>query len=84
MVNRQDFQTELDRIFSNISKLQLSFVDLKAGDLHHIAGDYPGSKHRMPICCDVMYKNMSPDDTVLEKPPKGKGANLIILYKLPR
>ena len=84
MPDRDRFQTELARVFNVAGELGLSFIDLKSGDLHRMVGGYPGEDHRMPTCCDVMYDNMRHEDKILEKPPKGKGANLIIRYRLPR
>ena len=61
-----------------------NFVDIKSGDLHRVVGGYPGYNHRMPICCNVMKKNMRYLDQILDEPPKGFGASLVIRYKLPR
>ena len=77
--NAEDFQKELDKIFT-----QLPFIDIRSGDLHKKVGDYPGTNHRMRVCCEVMRKNMKQGDIILKQPPKGNGANLIIRYKLPR
>jgi len=60
------------------------YVEVKSGELHSEVGSYPGSNHRMPVCCDVMRRNMKEGDEILQQPPKGKGANLVIRYKLPR
>lgn len=84
MLNKERFQDELRRIFEAVEDLGLSFIDIKSGDLHRIVGHYPGRDHRMPMCCDVMYQNMTDSDLILEQPPKGKGASLIVRYKLPR
>ena len=61
-----------------------TFVDVNAGELHRLVGDYPGSDHRMPTCCRVMREEMQPDDTILHEPQKGSGASLTIRYLLPR
>jgi hypothetical protein len=84
MATKQDFESQLASIFGKISPTGLSFIDVKAGDLHRIVGDYPGPNHRMPVCCDVMYDAMNSGDEILNQPPKGKGANLVIRYYLPR
>jgi len=84
MPDRDDFQTQLARVFEVASDLGLSFIDLKAGDLHRMVGGYPGQDHRMPICCNVMYDSVQDKDRILDKPRKGKGANLIIRFQLPR
>ena len=82
--NSRDFQQELDNVFSSAQQVGKSYIDVRSGDLHKRVGGYPGSDHRMPICCSVMKKNMRPGDQILEQPPSGQGANLIIQYKLPR
>ncbi|WP_179093444.1 hypothetical protein [Paenibacillus sp. FSL H8-0259] len=43
-------------------------------------GGYPGLNHSMPSCCKAMYDYKKPIDTVMEAPPKGKGATLKIRY----
>ena len=80
----QDFQRELNNIFSSAMKQGKSYVDVKSGNLHRRIGGYPDPNHRMPVCCDVMRRNMRSGDQVLQAPPKGQGATLIIRYKLPR
>ena len=60
------------------------YIDVRAGDLHRKVGGYPGPDHRMPLCCDVMRRLMGPEDVVLEEPPSGYGANLVIRYYLSR
>ena len=84
MPDRDDFLNELYKVLASISKLGLSFTDISSGDLHRLVGGYPGKAHRMPICCDVMYDEMGPEDEILQAPPKGKGATLVIRYRLPR
>jgi len=82
--NSYDFQRELDIIFKDTQKSGKTYIDANSGDLHRRVGGYPGKNHRMPLCCEVLKKNMRPEDQVLEQPFKGKGASLIIRYKLPR
>src|SRR5436309_3280109 len=54
-----------------------------ADDLQYIGG-YPGGNHRMPVCCQVMKAAIQGRDKVVEIPPRGAGANLIVEYVLPR
>ena len=84
MVTATSFQTELDAIFLDAARKGLSSIDVLSGDLHRGVGDYPGSNHRMPICCNVMRQNMKPGDIVLREPPKGNGATVEIRYTIPR
>ena len=77
-----DFRKELQNIFcENEGKPS---IDVNSRKLHRAIGGYPGENHRMPVCCDVMYDEMSARDKVLQSPPKGKGASLTIRYRLPR
>jgi len=84
MPTRVAFQAELDRMLQSAQQQGFSHIDVTSGDLHRRVGGYPGRNHRMPICCSVMRGSMTSGDTVLQEPPKGKGATLIVRYKLPR
>ena len=82
--NAQDFQNELNTIFKLAKQQAKPYIDVKSGDLHRLVGGYPKRNHRMPLCCAVMKKNMKSGDQILQQPPSGQGATLIIRYKLPR
>ena len=84
MPTANDFQKELDTIFTFAEEKLLTAIVMKSGDLHRLVGDYPGTDHRMPICCNVMRKNMRNGDEVLSEPPSGAGATLTIKYQFPR
>ena len=76
----QNFQIELNNIFASAKQQGKLYVDVRAGDLHRKVGGYPGRNHRMPLCCEVMKRNMKPGDRILQQPPSGQGANLVIRY----
>lgn len=59
-------------------------LDLNAGELHRELGGYPSANHQMPSCCDALLDAQRTRDTIMAKPPKGKGASLTIRYNLPR
>ncbi len=80
----EDFQRTLNEIFRTAQSQGKTYIDVKSGDLHRRIGGYPGNNHRMPVCCDVMKRNMKHVDELLQQPPKGQGATVIIRYKLPR
>jgi 5-methylcytosine-specific restriction protein A len=80
----EDFQAALDKIFEESMRNKLKSITVVSGELHRKVGGYPGSNHRMPICCSVMKKNIKKDDKIIYEPPSGKGATLKIEYKLPR
>lgn len=83
-VTAAHFESALKKAFAEAGKQGTSRLRVRAGDLHRYVGDYPGRDHRMPVCCRVMTAAMGPEDTVLQVPPKGQGASLVIEYGLPR
>ncbi len=83
MPSTEDFQKELDSIFTFAEEKLLTAIIIKSGALHRLVGSYPGD-HRMPMCCNVMRKNMRNGDEVLSEPPSGEGATLTIRYQFPR
>lgn len=82
--NRGDFERALRGLWREAQERGDDHVDVVSGQLHRLVGGYPGPSHRMPICCEVMYAAKAPGDKVLQAPPKGKGASLVIRYELPR
>ena len=83
-LTKQMFEMELRRQLRYAQSLGKSFVDLNSGELHRDAGGYPGTDHRMPVCCSAMTDEMNTHDQILEQPPKGRGTSLTIRYTLPR
>lgn len=82
--NEQDFRNRLAMEFRKAEANGESFLEIKSGDLHRKVGGYPSSNHRMPACCSVMRTGMQRGDKVVQEPPKGQGANLVIRCRLPR
>lgn len=83
-LSKDDFQNALRKAFDDATHAGLTQLDIRSGTLHTKVGGYPGPGHSMPTCCNVMYGEIKPGDEVREAPPKGRGANLVIRYKLPR
>ena len=79
-----EFRAELEDLLAEAAREGRPHLDVRSGDLHERIGRYPGTDHRMPTCCRVMRDMMRLGDTVLEEPPKGAGANVVIRYRLPR
>jgi hypothetical protein len=80
-----DFLSELRSQFRAAQERGARYVTINAGELHRRVGGYPSrSGHRMPVCCDVMYRERRNGDEIITAPPKGKGARLTIRYCLPR
>jgi hypothetical protein len=79
-----DFQAALDKLFEESTKSNQTSLTISSGELHRKVGGYPGTNHRMPVCCSVMRKNVKQGDFILEEPPSGNGASLKIQYKIPR
>ena len=84
MPSANDFQLELDSIFAFAEAKLLTAIIISSRDLHRLVGGYPGTDHRMPVCCNVMRKNIAHGDEVLSEPPSGTGATLTIKYQFPR
>ncbi|SFM33289.1 hypothetical protein SAMN04488696_1013 [Methanolobus profundi] len=82
--NSNDFASELHSELESAESEGKAYLDVKSGDLHRTVGSYPSPHHRMHTCCNVMRQMMNEDDEILEQPPKGNGANLVIRYHLPR
>lgn len=76
------FEPQLRSLFQEAKTKGYQYLDVVSGDLHRLVGGYPGQNHKMPTCCQVMYRNMKPGDQVLYSPPSGKGATLKIRYFL--
>ncbi len=79
-----NFRNQLSRLLAEGAALGFVAVEVNAGRLHRLVGDYPGAGHRMPVCCGAMRRAMAPGDEVVFQPPRGKGARLTIRYRLPR
>lgn len=84
MPSKDDFVAELDRVLSEATLRDLRVIDVNARWLHRRLGGYPGRKHAMPTCCDVLYGEMKVGDEILSRPPKGRGATLTFRYRLTR
>jgi 5-methylcytosine-specific restriction protein A len=44
-------------------------IYITSEDVHRKVGGYPGTNHKMPICCDAMYSKIKVGDEVLYAPP---------------
>jgi hypothetical protein len=79
-----DFRQVLNAKFERCTQAGQDYVDVHAGDLHRQVGNYPGPNHRLAVCCFVMKKEMSHGDEILQTTPSGKGANVVVRYRIPR
>lgn len=84
--NREDFEKVLNQIFRYKEIMEeAEYVDINSGKLHRYVGGYPGTNHRMPLCCEIMYQFQKDGDKIIEDgTQKGYGASITIRYKLPR
>ena len=78
------FSSALSSLLDEASRLGLSYVGITAGALHRRVGGYPGTEHQMPVCCAAMRGVMGSSDRIIEQPPSGNGASLLIQFALPR
>ena len=67
------FRKELLGMFARATQNGSSYIDVNAGQLHTRVGGYPSTNNRMPVCCNVMMREMNVRDVVLHAPPKGAG-----------
>jgi hypothetical protein len=79
---REHFQQALDGLLATARQDGEPDCVVSARELHMLVGGYPGTNHRMPVCCQVMRATMRDDDEVIHEPPKGAGATLTIRYRL--
>jgi len=79
-----DFRLALRGKLRMAHKAGQDSLRVRSGDLHREVGGYPGPNHRMPSCCQVMRGEMHNGDKVIDEPPRGAGANLVIEYRIPR
>ncbi|CAN5442553.1 hypothetical protein BH09GEM1_BH09GEM1_07440 [soil metagenome] len=79
-----DFRKALNARFVAAEAEGLKLLQVGAGSLHREAGGYPGPRHRMPSCCAAMRATMQQGDRIVNAPPKGNGASVIIEFRLPR
>ena len=84
MPTAADFLERLARKFESAAAAGRDLVDIRSGDLHAELGGYPSNNHRMPTCCQVMWNAKGRHDEVLQSPCSGRGANLLIRYRIPR
>lgn len=82
--NSEQFREALRDLLAKAESFSFVAVDINSGQLHRKVGGYPGQSHRMPVCCEVMYNHMKPGDEIVSQPESGKGASVVVRYKLPR
>lgn len=84
--DRGAFETALKHLLDRARESGATSVDVSAGELHRLVGDYPSNsgRARMPVCCSVMKSMMGPADVVLASPPSGQGASLTVRFYLQR
>lgn len=84
MPTADDFRREVLEQIARAQKQGRPHVEVNAGELHRLLGGYPGTSHRMPMCCGAMRERMSQADEIVFEPSAGAGASLTIRYRLPR
>lgn len=88
MPTADDFRVELTGILQRAERQGRPHVEINAGELHRLVGDYPSrddNQHAMPTCCSVMRSELEAEkDEIIYAPDSGNGASLTIRYRLPR
>ena len=78
------FRVALSRRFQVAAEAGKRSLEIMARDLHREIGGYPGTKHQMPLCCEIMEAEMRKGDVVVTRPRVGYGARFVIRYRIPR
>ena len=78
------FRVALSRRFQVAAEAGRRSLEIMARDLHREIGGYPGTKHQMPLCCEIMEAEMRKGDVVVTRPRVGYGARFVIRYQIPR
>jgi hypothetical protein len=84
MPTMDEFRRELSAQIDRAERAGRPHVEINCGEVHRKVGGYPGSNHRMPLCCKAMQELKTSEDVIVSEPEKGEGANLTIRYILPR
>lgn len=84
MPTKDEFDAELRARFRRAKERGADSLVVNSGEMHRALGGYPGQKHQMPSCCDVMHGHFGSGDEIISAPPSSKGASLTIRYRLPR
>ncbi|WP_202326745.1 hypothetical protein [Mesorhizobium sp. 113-3-9] len=79
----RDFHDELCAQIKRAQKHGAPHVEINSGELHRKVGGYPGTGHRMPLCCDAMYFEKRDADEVVCAPLKGKNAPDLLARNAP-
>jgi hypothetical protein len=75
-----DFQNRLIAILNAARNSGKPFIDVQSGHLHTQVGEHPNLNERMPVCCEVMRNMMRAGDSIVNEPPSGEDATLMIRY----
>ena len=75
-----EFQNQLMAILNGARQSGEPHIDVESGDLHTQVGEDPKSTNRISVCCEVMRKMMRVGDSIVNEPPSGEGATLMIRY----
>ncbi len=87
---KEDFMKKIEDLKKEARENKRKSIDINAGDLHKILGDFKGKDARMHSCCLALYDSMKPQDDIIELPKpqshnvetKGYGSRLTIRYNL--
>ncbi|MDH3446109.1 MAG: HNH endonuclease [Deltaproteobacteria bacterium] len=78
----RDFQNQLIAILNAARQSGKPYIDVESRYLHTRVGEHPNLNQEMPVCCDVMRKMMRAGDFIVNEPPSGEGATLMIRYQV--
>jgi len=82
MVSVDHFRQELRAQMGRATARGAIDVLVSSGELHRSLGQYLGSAHGLPSCCEAMQAEIKPSDILLVE--KTNGAGMTVRYLLPR
>ncbi len=86
MPSTNDFREEIQAQIRRATKQGRSHLEINAGELHRILGNYPSNgDHSMPSCCLAMYEEFEKGNAeIIYRTASGNSASLTIRYVVPR
>ena len=83
-VTASEFRLKLIELLQLADSAGFDAVEISAGRLHRLVGEYPGTNHRIPVACDVLRQAIQATDQILSQPESGQGASLRVRFAFPR
>ena len=77
-----DFQNKLMVMLNAARQSGQPHIDVESGHLYSQLAEPLDPNRKMSVCCEVMRKMMRPGDSIVNDPPIGEDAKLMIRYRV--